>query len=158
LCGRSPRAAGAVGERLSAIQLEQDEADEALDFAAQAKAPMASAGAKPRAKARIRIQKLVEKFPVQARLIRGSFEDCCSTVQQASFVLTLDSAPVHIASFYGVRTISVFTSGRERKWAPLAPESITLKRGNLPCQPCTLFGQVPPCPNSYACKDIDLES
>src|SRR5512147_874623 len=33
-----------------------------FDFAAQAKAPIASAGAKPRAKARIRIQKLVEKF------------------------------------------------------------------------------------------------
>ena len=59
LCGRSPRTTGAVGERLSAIQLEQDEA---FDFAAQAKAPMASAGARPRAKARIRIQKLVEKF------------------------------------------------------------------------------------------------
>jgi len=62
LCGRSPRAAGAVGERLSAIQLEQDEADPAFDFAAQAKAPIASAGASPRVKARIRIQKLVEKF------------------------------------------------------------------------------------------------
>ena len=54
--------AGAVGERLSAIQLEQDEADPVFDFAAQAKAPIASAGAKPTAKARIRIQKLVEKF------------------------------------------------------------------------------------------------
>jgi hypothetical protein len=62
VCGRSPRAAGAVGERLSAIQLEQDEADPAFDFPVQAKAPIASAGAKPRAKARIRIQKLVEKF------------------------------------------------------------------------------------------------
>ena len=59
---RVPRAAGADGERLSAIQLEQDEADHSLDFAAQAKAPIASAGARPRAKARIRIQKLVEKF------------------------------------------------------------------------------------------------
>ena len=60
--GRSPRITGAIGETLSAIQLEQDDADEAFDFAAQAKAPMASAGAKPSAKARIRIQKLVEKF------------------------------------------------------------------------------------------------
>ena len=61
MCGRS-RTTGATGETLSAIQLEQDDADQVFDFAAQAKAPIASAGAKPRAKARIRIQKLVEKF------------------------------------------------------------------------------------------------
>jgi len=55
-----------------------------------------------------------------------------------------------------VPTMAIYTSGREQKWRPLALSSASLKRSDLACQPCALFGQVPPCPNHYACKEIDF--
>jgi hypothetical protein len=70
--------------------------------------------------------------------------------------LTVDGGFLHIASYYGVPVTGVFTSGRESKWAALAPGSRMVRRDDLECRPCTWFGQVAACKNQYACKKLDL--
>jgi ADP-heptose:LPS heptosyltransferase len=101
-------------------------------------------------------RRLAARFPNQAELFEGDFDALCDLIRFSEEVLTVDSGFLHIASYYGVPVTGIFTSGREDKWAPLAPGSRILRRSDLSCQPCTWFGQVPPCPNHYACKEIDL--
>jgi ADP-heptose:LPS heptosyltransferase len=96
---------------------------------------------------------LAEAFPGQATVQCGNFEENCQTIASASEVFTVDGGMVHIASFYGIPTTAVFTSGRVEKWAPRAPNSQVIKRYDLSCQPCAIFGQVPKCPHGFACKD-----
>lgn len=76
-------------------------------------------------------------------------------IATAEGLLTVDGGPVHIASYAGVPTRAIFTSGRDRKWAPLAEGSDIVRTSGLPCQPCTLFGQTPLCPNGLACQRLD---
>jgi ADP-heptose:LPS heptosyltransferase len=67
----------------------------------------------------------------------------------------MDGGPVHIASYYGTPARTIFTSGREGKWAPLAEGSEIVRTRDLWCQPCTLFGQTPPTRNALACHRLD---
>jgi hypothetical protein len=99
---------------------------------------------------------LCARFPTQARGFEGSFSKLCGLIQGSAQVLTVDSGFLHIASYYGVPVTGLFTSGREHKWAPLAPGSRMVRRSDLACQPCTWFGQVPPCPHRLACKELDF--
>jgi hypothetical protein len=102
-------------------------------------------------------QRLVDGFPGQASCLDCGFSELCQTISRAEELLTVDGGMVHIASYYGVPVTAVFTSGRERKWAPLAPGSRLIRRGDLSCQPCARFGQVPPCAWSFACKVLKYE-
>jgi heptosyltransferase-2 len=85
-------------------------------------------------------------------LFTGSFSDVVELIASAEHLLAVDGGPVHIASYYGVRSDVLFTAGRADKWAPLAAGSRVHRRTDLSCQPCTVFGQVPPCPFAYCCK------
>ena len=84
----------------------------------------------------------------------GNFSELCETISRSEAYLTIDGGPVHIASYFGVPGLVVFTSGRSRKWAPLGQGSVMIHRHDLACQPCTKFGQVPPCPYQYKCLEI----
>jgi ADP-heptose:LPS heptosyltransferase len=97
---------------------------------------------------------LAARFPERAIRFRGSFAELCDRLARSEETLTMDGGPVHIASFFGVPTSALFTSGRDRKWHPLGEGSRVLRRHDLPCQPCTRFGQVPPCPHGYACLEL----
>jgi ADP-heptose:LPS heptosyltransferase len=94
------------------------------------------------------------EFAGKAQRFDGTFDQMCDLVARAEEVLTVDSGFLHIASYFGVPVTAHFTSGRARKWAALSPNSTILRRSDLACQPCTLFGQVSPCPNHFACKDL----
>lgn len=68
--------------------------------------------------------------------------------RKAAFVLTPDSAPVHIASGVGTPTFAIFgPTSAETGFAPLAPSSrvidLALASGSrLDCQPCSRHGHV----------------
>jgi ADP-heptose:LPS heptosyltransferase len=94
-------------------------------------------------------------FPGLARRFGGSFPELCEQIARSEEIFTMDGGAVHIASFFGVPTLSLFTSGRDRKWLPLGRDSRMLRRHDLACQPCTKFGQVPPCPYQYACLQLE---
>jgi ADP-heptose:LPS heptosyltransferase len=99
-------------------------------------------------------RRLAQRFPGRATVFERDFDALCDLIRRSEAVLTVDGGFLHIASYYGVRTIGVFTSGRDRKWAPLAPGSTMLMRRDLACRPCVWFGQIPPCPHKFACKEI----
>ncbi len=106
---------------------------------------------------RLLARRLEARFDGRAEVFEGSFSELCGLISRSEEVLTVDGGFLHIASYYGIPVTGVFTSGRERKWAALAPGSRVVRRGDLPCQPCTWFGQVPPCGNQFACKQVDFE-
>lgn len=83
---------------------------------------------------------------------KGNFSEVVRLIREATRFLTIDGGLVHVASFYGTPTDAIFTSGQYKKWAPLSEGSNIIKNWNVPCSPCTLFGQVPKCPHSYRCK------
>ena len=100
-------------------------------------------------------RQLRSRFEGHASLFTGSFEELCNQIARSEEVLTMDGGAVHIASYFGVPTLAIFTSGRDRKWHPLGEGSRILRRHDLSCQPCTKFGQVPPCPFDYACLKLE---
>jgi hypothetical protein len=97
---------------------------------------------------------LAQRWPVQVRVLDADFDGMCCAIARAPALFCMDGGMVHIASYFGVPATVVFTSGRTAKWAPLAAGSGVVQRTDLPCQPCTVFGQVPPCPHQYACKQL----
>lgn len=99
---------------------------------------------------------LAGRFPGRAALHRGSFSSVCDLIARCESFLTIDGGLVHVASYYGVPTTAIFTGGREKKWAPLAAGSVLVRRSDLSCQPCTLFGQTPRCPHALACQQLDF--
>jgi hypothetical protein len=102
-------------------------------------------------------RRLAARFAGRAAVFEGGFDALCRLIQQSEEVLTVDGGFLHIASYYGVPTTAIFTSGRDRKWAPLAPGSRVIRRSGLSCQPCAWFGQVPKCRYGFACKELDWE-
>jgi ADP-heptose:LPS heptosyltransferase len=101
------------------------------------------------------IRQLTARFSGLATKFTGSFDELCAQISRSEEIFTMDGGAVHIASYYGVPTLALFTSGRDRKWHPLGEGSRVLRRRDLDCQPCTKFGQVPPCPNEFACRKLD---
>jgi ADP-heptose:LPS heptosyltransferase len=98
---------------------------------------------------------LVDAFGGQGSTLDGTFSERCEAIARAEEVFTVDGGMMHVASYYGVAVTAVFTSSRERKWAPLAVGSRLIRRFDLSCQPCARFAQVPPCPWNFTCKVLE---
>jgi len=98
---------------------------------------------------------LTRRFDGLASRFDGPFNELCNQIARSEEVFTMDGGGVHIASYFGVPTLAIFTSGRDRKWHPLGEGSRILRRHDLKCQPCTKFGQVPACPYAYACLKVE---
>lgn len=101
--------------------------------------------------------KLCELLGNRIQRFSGSFESLCDEVASAESLFTMDGGMVHIASYFGIPTTVLFTSGRDHKWAPLALESAIVRTQGLSCQPCTQFGQTPPCSNHFKCHELDVQ-
>jgi heptosyltransferase-2 len=75
-------------------------------------------------------------------------------IRQAKFVLTPDSAPLHIASATGTKTFVFFgPTPSNTGFAPLSPGSkvldhLTIRGRQLNCQPCSKHGQMS-CPLTH---------
>jgi len=64
---------------------------------------------------------------------------------------------LHIAVGLGVPTVSLFGPGRAKKWAPRGERHVVISK-ELPCSPCTTFGNTPPCPYNVRCmSDITVD-
>lgn len=98
---------------------------------------------------------LVERLKSQATLFRGNFEQLCHAIARCERLFTVDGGPVHIASYYNIPSTVIFTSGVAAKWSPLAPHSSIVSKSELPCMPCTRFGETPPCPFGHPCHTLD---
>ncbi len=86
-----------------------------------------------------------------------SLPETAAIIQKSALLLSGDSGVLHIATGLGVPTVSLFGPGRAKKWAPRGEHHIVINK-ELPCSPCTTFGNTPPCPNNVRCmKDISVE-
>jgi len=95
-------------------------------------------------------------FAGQAEIFQGNFDQLCGLIGRAEEVFTVDGGFMHIASYYGTPTTTIFTSSRPTKWSALVSGSRVIRRTDLACQPCAWFAQVPPCGHHLACKEIDF--
>jgi len=100
-------------------------------------------------------KELSELFKGQCQFQTRSFAESVAVIQKAEKFYSLDGGLVHIASYYRIPSILLFTNGNYRKWSPLAEHSQILRRKDLPCQPCVIFGRTPPCPHQWECKRLD---
>lgn len=82
-----------------------------------------------------------------------SFDEMCQKISVSERVLANDGGLVHIASYYGVPTDVLFTSGIVEKWQSVVLGSTSVFDEKQLCRPCTLFGSTPACPLDFACKN-----
>ena len=86
-----------------------------------------------------------------------SLPETAAVIQKSALLLSGDSGVLHIAAGLGVPTVSLFGPGRAKKWAPRGEHHVVINK-ELPCSPCTTFGNTPPCPNNVRCmRDITVD-
>jgi ADP-heptose:LPS heptosyltransferase len=86
-----------------------------------------------------------------------SLPETAAVIQKSALLLSGDSGVLHIAAGLGVPTVSLFGPGRANKWAPRGDRHIVINK-ELPCSPCSIFGNTPPCPNNVRCmRDITVD-
>ncbi|HIJ86710.1 MAG TPA: glycosyltransferase family 9 protein [Desulfuromonadales bacterium] len=79
-----------------------------------------------------------------------SLSETAAIIKKSAMLLSADSGVLHLAVGLGVPTVSLFGSGRVKKWAPEGEYHHVINK-ELPCSPCTIFGNTPACPDSVRC-------
>lgn len=86
-----------------------------------------------------------------------SLSGTAAVISRSNLLVSGDSGILHLGVGLGVATVSLFGSGIAKKWSPRGSRHIVLNR-NLPCSPCTVFGNTPPCPDKTKClADISVD-
>lgn len=72
-------------------------------------------------------------------------------------LFSTDSGILHLGAISGIKTVSMFGSGIETKWAPKGHNHFVINK-NLPCSPCTKFGYMKKCNIKAKCmRDIGVD-
>lgn len=71
-------------------------------------------------------------------------------ISELNLLLSADSGLMHIASGLGIPTVSLFGAGIQNKWGPRGVDNIIINK-ELPCSPCTIFGNTPKCQVNVKC-------
>ena len=69
---------------------------------------------------------------------------------QSALLISGDSGVLHLGVGLGIPTVSLFGPGIAQKWAPRGPRHVVLNL-QLPCSPCTQFGNTNRCPRQAEC-------
>lgn len=86
-----------------------------------------------------------------------SLVETAAVLKESVLLITGDSGILHIGFGLGVKTLSLFGPGIEKKWAPRGPAHVVINK-HLPCSPCTKFGYTPKCKMNAECmKRISVE-
>jgi ADP-heptose:LPS heptosyltransferase len=86
-----------------------------------------------------------------------SLSETAAVIQKSALLLSSDSGVLHIAVGLGVPTVSLFGPGKTKKWAPQGEHHIVINK-ELPCSPCTTFGNTPTCLHETRCmSDITVD-
>lgn len=80
-------------------------------------------------------------------------------MRHLDLMVAMDSANMHLASWAGTRVVSVWGAthpyagfygwGQDERWV--------VQREDLPCRPCSVYGNKPCVRGDYACLDISVE-
>ena len=69
---------------------------------------------------------------------------------RSHLLVSTDSGILHLGVLCDMTTVSLFGSGISAKWAPRGDKHTVITL-DLPCSPCTRFGETPPCPHENRC-------
>lgn len=96
-------------------------------------------------------QRIIDGIPDSISLCgKLSLPETGAVLQESSLLVTSDSGLMHIGYGLGIKIVALFGPGREQKWAPRGRNCIVINK-NLPCSPCTSFGNTPRCRKDAAC-------
>lgn len=88
---------------------------------------------------------------------KTTLPETAAIIQKSTLLISGDSGVLHIAVGLNIPSVSLFGPGRAKKWAPRGERHIVINK-ELPCSPCTMFGNTPPCPINAKCmSDISVE-
>ncbi|MGH7884647.1 MAG: glycosyltransferase family 9 protein [Thermodesulfobacteriota bacterium] len=88
---------------------------------------------------------------------KTNLEVTANIISKTDFFISSDSGLMHLAYGLGVRTLSLFGAGIEKKWAPKGKNSFVINK-KLFCSPCTKFGYTPKCPYNVRClSEINVD-
>jgi len=79
-----------------------------------------------------------------------SLSETGALFERTKLLISTDSGILHLGVLSGVPTVSLFGPGIAKKWGPKGENHIILNK-ELPCSPCTRFGETPPCPMGAQC-------
>ncbi len=79
-----------------------------------------------------------------------SLVETAATLKESVLLITGDSGIMHVGFGLGIKTLSLFGPGIEKKWAPRGPGHVVINK-NLECSPCTKFGYTPKCKKNAEC-------
>lgn len=79
-----------------------------------------------------------------------SLPETAAILKRSELLISGDSGILHLAYGLGVKTVSLFGPGREKKWAPKGLNHIVINM-NLDCSPCTTFGYTSRCKKDAEC-------
>ncbi len=85
-----------------------------------------------------------------------SLAEMAFVMKNASCVICADSAPLHIATALGVKTLAIFGPTNEKKLTPDNSSNIELITAQIGCRPCLWDKRICNCEESK-CLDIDPE-
>ncbi|MBF0541135.1 MAG: glycosyltransferase family 9 protein [Nitrospirae bacterium] len=83
---------------------------------------------------------------------KTTLKQSAAILKNSRLLIGADSALMHLAYGLGTKTVSLFGSGIEKKWAPKGKDHYTINK-HLKCSPCTTFGYTPECPHKVKCLD-----
>lgn len=96
-----------------------------------------------------------QKYP-HTRTLSGKLQlnGELALIHQLDLMISMDSANMHLASLTGTPVISVW--GATHPWAGFmgweqSPENVV--QSDMPCRPCSIFGNIPCYRNDYACMN-----
>ena len=81
-----------------------------------------------------------------------TLKQTAAILKTSRLLITADSGIMHLAYALGTKTISLFGSGIEVKWAPKGKGHSVINK-QLLCSPCTKFGYTPECEYKIKCLD-----
>lgn len=86
-----------------------------------------------------------------------SLPESAAVIARSKLLVSGDSGILHVGYGLGRPTVSLFGPGIAKKWAPVGEKHIVINR-NMPCSPCTRFGNTPECSIGTRClQDIAVE-
>ncbi len=82
-----------------------------------------------------------------------SLVETAAVLKESALLITGDSGIMHLGFGLGIKTLSLFGPGIEKKWAPRGPGHVVINK-NLACSPCTKFGYTPKCKKNAECMKL----
>jgi heptosyltransferase-2 len=88
-----------------------------------------------------------------------SVGELAAAIRRCRLIVSSDSSPIHIASAVGTPVVAMFGPVPSITYRPYLPsEAFRVVSKNLPCSPCVVFAQSPPCPYDFECiRSISVE-